>query len=162
MEKNGKASSSKRTRHINIRYYFVTDRISNGEIDIVYCPTKQMIADFFTKPLQGAAFTEFRDFIMNAVSDVGTDNIQNHRSVLNNDDEQIPGDEAINTIHGYGNDDGFTIVTRRMKRMKTNKVRTIERQPSKMSSNKVSKLSMPVRQNNGVKHQGNRAKAHYI
>ena len=82
--------------------------------------------------------------------------------LLNNDDEQIPGDEAINTIHGYGNDDGFTIVTRRMKRMKTNKVRTIERQPSEMSSNKVSKLSMPVRQNNGVKHQGNRAKAHYI
>jgi hypothetical protein len=27
LEKNGKASSSKRTRHINIRYYFITDRI---------------------------------------------------------------------------------------------------------------------------------------
>ena len=27
LEKNGKDSSSKRTKHINIRYYFVTDRI---------------------------------------------------------------------------------------------------------------------------------------
>jgi hypothetical protein len=31
LEKNGKASSGKRTKHINIRYYFVTDRISKGE-----------------------------------------------------------------------------------------------------------------------------------
>jgi hypothetical protein len=29
LEKNGRASSSKRTRHINIRYFFVTDRIAN-------------------------------------------------------------------------------------------------------------------------------------
>jgi hypothetical protein len=28
LKKNGKASSSKRTKHINIRYFFVTDRIS--------------------------------------------------------------------------------------------------------------------------------------
>ena len=27
LENNGKASSSKRTKHINIRYYFVTDNI---------------------------------------------------------------------------------------------------------------------------------------
>ena len=82
LEKNGKASSSKRTRHINIRYYFVTDRIKNGEIDVIYCPTKEMIADFFTKPLQGTAFTGFRNFIMNIDSDLANDNIEDHRSVL--------------------------------------------------------------------------------
>jgi hypothetical protein len=31
LEKNGRASSSKRTRHINIRYFFVADRIAQGE-----------------------------------------------------------------------------------------------------------------------------------
>ena len=82
--------------------------------------------------------------------------------MLKYNDGQHPGDEAINTIHGYGNDDGFTIVTRRVRRVKTDKVRTTGRQPSKMLSNKVTKLNMPVRQINGVKHQGNRAKAHYI
>ncbi len=56
LEKNGRASSSKRTRHINMRYFFVTDRVANGEISIEYCPTKTMLADYFTKPLQGIQF----------------------------------------------------------------------------------------------------------
>jgi len=56
LEKNGRASSGKRTRHINIRYFFVTDRVANGEATIEYCPTKEMLADYFTKPLQGAQF----------------------------------------------------------------------------------------------------------
>ena len=42
-----------------------------------------MIADFFTKPLQGTLFTKLRDFIMNcAPSNDSTDS--DHRSVLNN------------------------------------------------------------------------------
>jgi hypothetical protein len=64
LEKNGKASSSKRTRHISIRYFFVTDRIAKGELSVELCPTAQMIADFMTKPLQGALFRKFRDIIM--------------------------------------------------------------------------------------------------
>ena len=65
LEQNGRASSSKRTRHIDIRYYFITDRIANGEVRIEYCPTTEMLADFFTKPLQGAAFIAFRNFLLN-------------------------------------------------------------------------------------------------
>ena len=53
LEKNGKNSSSKRTKHINIRYYFITDRIKNVELKIEYCPTDNMVADYFTMPLQG-------------------------------------------------------------------------------------------------------------
>ena len=64
LEKNGKASSSKRTRHINIRYYFVTDRISAGELNVSYCPTLDMIGDYFTKPLQGSLFRKFRNIIL--------------------------------------------------------------------------------------------------
>ncbi len=64
LEKNGKASSGKRTRHINIRYFFVTDRIAKGELSVEWCPTAEMIADFMTKPLQGAVFLKFRDIIM--------------------------------------------------------------------------------------------------
>ena len=39
LEQNGRASSSKQTRHINIRYYFVTDCANCGEITIKHCPT---------------------------------------------------------------------------------------------------------------------------
>ena len=64
LEKNGKASSGKRTRHINIRYYFVTNRVNMKEIEIEWCPTKDMVADFMTKPLQGSHFRRLRDLIM--------------------------------------------------------------------------------------------------
>jgi hypothetical protein len=65
LEKNGKASSGRRTRHIDIRYFFVTDRIKNGEMRIEYCPTEEMVADFFTKPLQGSLFRKLRGLILN-------------------------------------------------------------------------------------------------
>eukprot|EP00957_Ditylum_brightwellii_P027148 2052743-Ditylum_brightwellii.AAC.1 len=52
LKKHGKGSSGKRTRHINIRYFFVTDRISNKELTVEYCPTELMVANFYTKPLQ--------------------------------------------------------------------------------------------------------------
>lgn len=65
LEKNGRASSRKHTRHINIRYFFITDRVKSGEVNIKYCPTNEMIADFFTKPLQGAKFRKFRDLVLN-------------------------------------------------------------------------------------------------
>src|SRR5210317_809384 len=64
LEKNGKASSGKLTKHINIRYFFIKDRIDNGEIKVEYCPTDEMTADFFTKPLQGKKFIQFRKKIM--------------------------------------------------------------------------------------------------
>jgi hypothetical protein len=34
LEKNGRASSSHCTHHINIRYFFVSDRVKNGELSI--------------------------------------------------------------------------------------------------------------------------------
>ena len=65
LEKNGRASSGRRTRHINIRYFFVTDRVDAKEVQIEYCPTGQMRGDFFTKPLQGSLFRQFRKEILN-------------------------------------------------------------------------------------------------
>jgi len=67
LETNGKASSSKRTKHINIRYFFITDRVKKNELSVVWCPTGNMIGDFATKPLQGAIFKKFRDLIMGVV-----------------------------------------------------------------------------------------------
>ena len=82
LEQNGRASSSKRTRHINIRYYFVTDRANCGEIKLKHCPTTEMLGDYFTKPLQGGFFTKFRDRILNVQADPSTVPPEDHRSVL--------------------------------------------------------------------------------
>ena len=57
-------STSKRTKHVNIRYFFMKDRIANGEFKVEYCPTDQMLADYFTKPLQGSKFVMFRDMVL--------------------------------------------------------------------------------------------------
>ena len=67
LEKNGKASSSKRTKHINIRYFFITNHVAKGEVSIVWCPTGDMVAEYMTKPLQGAMLRRFRDQIMGVV-----------------------------------------------------------------------------------------------
>jgi len=53
------------TRHIHIRYFFIKDRVDSNEVVIVHMPTEQMISDYFTKPLQGAAFREKRGLILN-------------------------------------------------------------------------------------------------
>jgi hypothetical protein len=58
LERNGKASSGKRTMHINIRHFFITDWVNMKEISIDWCPTKEMVAVFMTKPLQGSQFRE--------------------------------------------------------------------------------------------------------
>jgi hypothetical protein len=68
LEKNDRTSSSKRTKHINVRYYFVTDRIAKGELKVQWCPTNEMIADYMTKRLQGKLFKRFRDLIMGLAS----------------------------------------------------------------------------------------------
>jgi hypothetical protein len=67
LEKNGKALSSKRTKHVNIRYFFITDRVDKGNVSLIWCLTGDMIRDFMTKPLQGALFRKFRDQIMGVV-----------------------------------------------------------------------------------------------
>lgn len=64
-ETNGRGSSGKRTRHINIRYFFICDRVAAGELSVKFCPTEDMLGDFFTKPLQGAPFRKFRDQVLN-------------------------------------------------------------------------------------------------
>lgn len=55
MPKNGRDWCTSILKHITIKYFCVTDRIKNDNIEIVHCPTKQMITDSFTnKSFQGA------------------------------------------------------------------------------------------------------------
>jgi len=67
LEKNGRASAGQQSRHIDIRHFFIKDRIASEGLSIVCCPTSEMLADFFTKPLQGALFKKFRAVILGHV-----------------------------------------------------------------------------------------------
>ena len=64
LEKNGRASCGQKSQHMDIRYFFMKDRFESENISVVYCPTEEMLANLFTKPLQGSLFRKFRDVIL--------------------------------------------------------------------------------------------------
>ena len=49
---------------MHVRYFFVVDKVANKELRIIYCPTEKMIADYSTKPTQGALFVYQRNTIL--------------------------------------------------------------------------------------------------
>ena len=59
LETKGIASSGKRMKHLNIKYFFIKDLVDRGDLHVEWCPTTKMIADFLTKPLQGKLFLDF-------------------------------------------------------------------------------------------------------
>ena len=69
LEKNGQISSSKRTKHIKVKYFLIRDYYDSGEIDVKFCPTDEMWADVLTKPLQGQKFRDMRAFLQNCPKD---------------------------------------------------------------------------------------------
>ncbi len=70
---NGKASRSKRTKHIRIRYFFIQDKINQGEISIEHRPTDQMWIDINLKPKQGQLFRQFCSKLMGVPEDYNDD-----------------------------------------------------------------------------------------
>ena len=64
MEVNGRNSCTGNSRHIDIRYFWIKDRVDNKEVRIEYLPTHIMLADYYTKPLQGSRFRVLREYIM--------------------------------------------------------------------------------------------------
>ena len=50
-----------RSKHIEIRYHFIRDRVLKGAVKLQYIPTYEQLADIFTKPLVKGKFIFFRD-----------------------------------------------------------------------------------------------------
>ena len=80
LENNGRKSSTKRTKHIELCYFFIHDQVLQDKVMIKHCPTLTMREDFFTKPLQGMLFYRLRDLIMNIAPE--SPYHSSHRSVL--------------------------------------------------------------------------------
>ncbi|MEM1009074.1 MAG: Ty1/Copia family ribonuclease HI [Myxococcota bacterium] len=56
LEVNGRASATKQSRHIAIRYFWTKDRLLQHDIQVWYCNSTMMLADYLSKPLQGRFF----------------------------------------------------------------------------------------------------------
>ena len=66
------ASACQRFRQINTRYFFIKDRVDNGEVTIVYCPTDDMVADIIVAII----------LLTTRVSKYDTDDWKNFESLL--------------------------------------------------------------------------------
>jgi hypothetical protein len=54
--KNGKFLSGKKTKHIKAKLFFIKDKVDEGEVRVIGCPTEEMWTDMLKKPLQGMIF----------------------------------------------------------------------------------------------------------
>ena len=69
LEINGPASSSKRTKHIKRRYFFMADKVAQGDIEVKHKSTDKMWIDCHTKPKQGRPWRIDRSMLMNIPED---------------------------------------------------------------------------------------------
>ena len=53
LDTNKKFSSSRKTKHMKAKLFFIKDKVDNQEVKIVYCPAGVMWTDVLPKPLQG-------------------------------------------------------------------------------------------------------------
>jgi hypothetical protein len=54
---------SNRTKHIDIRHFFIREQLDAGNVALEYCPTADMLADIFTKALARTAFERLRPML---------------------------------------------------------------------------------------------------
>ena len=58
--------TSNRTKHVALRFNFVREKLAAQVIDIVYCPTADMVADILTKVLPRPQHERLRAIMMGA------------------------------------------------------------------------------------------------
>ena len=61
------AVNNGRTKHIDVRHFWVRELVKTGIIRMQHIDTDKNIADFLTKPLVGQKFRAFRDAILGHV-----------------------------------------------------------------------------------------------
>jgi hypothetical protein len=62
VSKNG--VKGERTKHVDIKYHFVTETVESGEVLLKWVPTNEQQADIFTKALAAPVFHQFRKQLM--------------------------------------------------------------------------------------------------
>lgn len=65
MMRAGKPTSN-HTKHIKMRWFFVVQHLGK-DVELEWCPTKEMLADAMSKPLEGATFARLREGMVCAV-----------------------------------------------------------------------------------------------
>ncbi len=78
--KNGQFSSEKKTKHINAKFFYIKDRVDDGDMQVIDCPTEEMWADVLTNPLQGMVFKKMRAQLMSCAIEYEENKIRKNSS----------------------------------------------------------------------------------
>jgi hypothetical protein len=70
------------------------------ELTIAWCPTKQMVTDFMTKPLQGSHFKHLRDYITGRVLCSSNSKMEavNIDKKINNKKKKVNGNGHVKVV----------------------------------------------------------------
>jgi hypothetical protein len=49
-----------RSKHIDTRFHFIREQVTNGMVEVQYCPTEVQLADGFTKAIKLDGFEFLR------------------------------------------------------------------------------------------------------
>lgn len=60
--KNGQFN--RRSKHIDVRFHFINEKVRERLINIKYCPTENQVADILTKPLGNVKFKKFKEELL--------------------------------------------------------------------------------------------------
>ncbi|KAJ7560193.1 hypothetical protein O6H91_04G118100 [Diphasiastrum complanatum] len=52
-----------RTKHIEVQQHFFREKIQSGEVELIYCPTEEQVANIFIKGLGKEKFQKFRELL---------------------------------------------------------------------------------------------------
>ena len=88
-------SSNKRTRHVDVRYRFVTDWIEKKLIEVVFVRTKENISDGFTKNVNRETYQNHTPHYVQERSYLKDDNIAHERDL----------DDESENVQSYGGDE---------------------------------------------------------
>ena len=121
--KNGRFLSRRKTKHVKAKFFFIKDRVDEGEIKVINCPAEEMWADILTKPSQGLALRTMRAVLMNCP--------------INYKDE-----EEAEVIKSRTNTMNRTVLPRKMVRWK-NDLQTTSHPPQECVGQNVSNLRIP-------------------
>ena len=61
--------SFKRAKHIKVRFFWVKDLIDEGEVELKYIPSEELVADMLTKATTGAKFKYLREKLLGPQGD---------------------------------------------------------------------------------------------
>jgi len=61
----------RKSKHIDTRYHFIRELVNEKQISLLFCGSKEQLADMFTKPLGTSAFVYQREHLgIDSVDDV--------------------------------------------------------------------------------------------